>query len=195
MQTNAYFEQLNAHLQWQMKKILELETGLSQMKKELAEISLQRQIHVEKIEYKFDQLKIETLEGTLNIGISPANGKSIEDMTVGGKEIELSDPERYQMFQRIKDQVDQYLSFECIRDLQFFEGKHQVIFGQDYRAVIIQDLRKQVDKRIDYYLDSVPKDQNKATGAEFILFNKLKNDIQAAIEQHVLTKKSREDHK
>lgn len=28
-------------------------------------------IHIEKIEYKFDQLKVETLEGTLSIGLSP----------------------------------------------------------------------------------------------------------------------------
>lgn len=29
-------------------------------------------IHIEKIEYKFDQLKVETLEGTLSIGMSPS---------------------------------------------------------------------------------------------------------------------------
>ncbi|KIL47367.1 spore germination protein GerPC [Jeotgalibacillus campisalis] len=30
-------------------------------------------VHIEKIEYKFDQLKVETLEGTLSIGLSPSD--------------------------------------------------------------------------------------------------------------------------
>ncbi len=38
---------------------------------------------MEKIEYKFDQLKVESLDGTLNIGLNPSNLKeTIEDLAV-----------------------------------------------------------------------------------------------------------------
>lgn len=40
-------------------------------------------INVEKIEYKFDQLKVESLDGTLNIGLNPNSLKeTIEDLAV-----------------------------------------------------------------------------------------------------------------
>ena len=34
------------------------------------------------MEYKFDQLKVETLEGTLNIGLNPSDLQAIEDFSV-----------------------------------------------------------------------------------------------------------------
>ena len=34
------------------------------------------------MEYKFDQLKVETLEGTLNIGLNPSDLQGIEDFSV-----------------------------------------------------------------------------------------------------------------
>ncbi|KIL45645.1 spore germination protein GerPC [Jeotgalibacillus soli] len=41
-------------------------------------------IHIEKIEYNFDQLKIETLEGTLSIGLSPSDLSNHENVEIPG---------------------------------------------------------------------------------------------------------------
>ena len=37
------------------------------------------------LEYKFDQLKVETLEGTLNIGLNPSDLQGIEDFSIPSK--------------------------------------------------------------------------------------------------------------
>jgi spore germination protein PC len=183
-----FYDQVIAQLRWQAQKIAEFDTELKQLKKELSEVQAQRQIHVDKIEYKFDQLKIETLEGTLNIGISPNGGKQIEEMMVEDKEFELSDPEKDQRYQAVKDQVDHYLSSGCISDLKQLEANYQVILGQAYREAIIKDMRNQVDKRIEVYLDNMAHIHKNGSENE-VVFEKVKRDIQTAMERHLKSKK------
>lgn len=38
---------------------------------------------IDRVEYKFDQLKIERLEGTLNIGLNPAEQEQVENFQIG----------------------------------------------------------------------------------------------------------------
>lgn len=188
MNNNSFYEQMLAQLRWQAQKITEFDTELKQLKKQWCEVQTQRQIHVDKIEYKFDQLKIETLEGTLNIGISPTGGKQIEEMLVEDKEIELSDPEKYNNYQSVKDQIDHYLASGCIIDLKQLEVNHQIILGQVYREAIIKDIRNQVDKRIEVYLDNRADNHNNESENE-VIFEKVKRDIRVAIERHLKSKK------
>lgn len=188
MNNNSFYEQMLAQLRWQAQKITEFDTELKQLKKQWSEVQAQRQIHIDKIEYKFDQLKIETLEGTLNIGISPTGGKQIEEMLVEDKEIELSDPEKYNKYQSVKDQIDHYLASGCIIDLKQLEVNHQIILGQVYREAIIKDIRNQVDKRIEVYLDNRAHNHNNESENE-VIFEKVKRDIRFAIERHLKSKK------
>lgn len=39
--------------------------------------------NIERIDYQFDQLKIERLEGTLNIGLNPSDPNSVQNFEVG----------------------------------------------------------------------------------------------------------------
>src|SRR5690606_9664981 len=71
-------ERLISHLQ---KKLDDTEDVIDQLQTELTELKEQKGVHIGRLEYKFDQLKVETLEGTLNIGLTPAQLKSaIEDI-------------------------------------------------------------------------------------------------------------------
>lgn len=84
----SYFQQLHAYLQWQTQKLQQLEASIGLLQQEIDALKQQRTVRVDKIEYKFDQLKIERLDGTLHIGISPELGKTIEDFTVNGSDIQ-----------------------------------------------------------------------------------------------------------
>lgn len=66
-----YLVKLRRYLSWQTKKIQTLEQRLLLLENQLKELEQQPRTTIERIEYKFDQLKVETLEGTLNIGITP----------------------------------------------------------------------------------------------------------------------------
>lgn len=70
-----YFVQLHRYILWQTNKIRTLERRLSVLEARLQELESQPRTTIERIEYKFDQLKVETLEGTLNIGLAPPWGR------------------------------------------------------------------------------------------------------------------------
>jgi hypothetical protein len=91
--TLAYLRQIWQQLHRQADKIAELERELQRLHGELNAMKAERTVRVGRIEYKFDQLKIETLEGTLNIGISPGLGKQIEELSVAGKTVVTADAE------------------------------------------------------------------------------------------------------
>jgi|GEM_PF-2317763 len=82
-----WFQQLYAFLGAQQRRIDQLEKQVGQLQSELAAGQKQKTIHIDRIEYKFDQLKVEKLEGTLSIGINPGALEGIADATVNGAPI------------------------------------------------------------------------------------------------------------
>lgn len=88
----SYFHQLNEYLRWQTERIRYLEGRIELIAHELELLKRQRGVTIEKIEYNFDQLKVETLEGTLNVGLSPAGlgDQSLDDATAGGRVIKTN---------------------------------------------------------------------------------------------------------
>ena len=61
------------------------------------------------LEYKFDQLKVETLEGTLNIGLNPTDLQGIEDFSVPNKNGAASPSRTDGIFTEIENSIHQYL--------------------------------------------------------------------------------------
>lgn len=65
-------QQLYYQLSILQQQLAECMERLEKMEQRLEERTpVPSTVHIEKIEYKFDQLKVETLEGTLSIGLSP----------------------------------------------------------------------------------------------------------------------------
>ncbi|TBL73058.1 spore germination protein GerPC [Paenibacillus thalictri] len=185
----SYFEQLNAYLQWQTDQIVRLEQKVREMSKEIEQLKQQRAIRVDRIEYKFDQLKVETLEGTLNIGLSPTGGdKTIEDLAVNGNAVGAADgAEQPEMYARVERRVFQYLDEECSADIQSLERERDFHLSEDYRDFMIQDIRGQMEGRIWHYLKTT---QRAAAGEseadqEELVFGRVKRDVLAAVEKHL----------
>ncbi|TMV50166.1 spore gernimation protein GerPC [Paenibacillus mesophilus] len=184
-----YFQQLNACLQWQTQKLQELESKIGQMQQEIDTLKKQRTVNVEKIEYKFDQLKIEKLDGTLHIGISPDVGKSIEDFTVNGSEV-MTTTDDMEAISRIRSRIDQYLDEDGRTLIRGHEGNYRVVLGKEYIDFMIQDMKGQMDKRIEHYWKSVREDPTGKRSKEDVIVDKIKDDIAVAVQQHLKQKKS-----
>jgi spore germination protein PC len=88
---NSWIQELYAHLNWQTEQINQLQKQTDKLQTEVELLKKQKHISVEKIEYKFDQLKVETLHGTLHIGVTPNMEKTIEEAAVNGKELSVSE--------------------------------------------------------------------------------------------------------
>ncbi|MDO3678074.1 spore germination protein GerPC [Paenibacillus ehimensis] len=189
----SYFQKLNDYLKWQTSRIRSLENKVESLSQELESVKKQRGVTIERIEYKFDQLKVEKLDGTLNVGLSPAGlgEQSVEDMEVGGETIQTNTA-RSESFARIQQRVTDYLQHSCPAELVQLEEKHQVKLDEDATESIIGDLQGQIGQRIDYYLKYGldPDFVILTTEQEQSITDKVIRDIRLGLEQYFSKRKT-----
>lgn len=149
-----YIQWLQKCVQAQEQRILGLEKSVQKIAEELAQLKEKPTIHVDTIEYKFDQLKVETLEGTLNIGLNPSDMEGIEDFAVN-QPPNISPTPKHQMQRsmEIEDALLSYLETELPEIIQE-TGSRLNIQSDSYLSFIKDDIRKQLPTRIDYHLKS-----------------------------------------
>ena len=156
-----YFQQLHSIVMNQETRIQALEKIIKDLEKELSEMKKRPTLHVEKIEYKFDQLKVETLDGTLNIGLNPADLQNIEDFAVQNGSIpnQMGYPDPKQQFQRsvdLEEEIFQYLETDLPTLIQQTAEKMDRNLGENYLEFIKEDIKKQVPARVQHYLQQMP---------------------------------------
>lgn len=150
-----YILKLEQYLHSQSKRIDHLEKGFLYLEEQLEEIKNKPYTNIEKVEYKFDQLKIETLEGVLNIGLNPADQEAIEQFSVKNEELNVDDVHRelkQQIFEQCVESIHSYLQEECPKKIEDFAKNYEYELDETYKAIIIEDIRKQLEGRITYYL-------------------------------------------
>lgn len=184
--------------QWieiQQKKIEQLEMTVEDLQKSLETLKQQNTSKIERIEYKFDQLKVERLEGTLNIGITPNGGiepSSIEEFTVNRNTVDVpaSSPAQQNplLFENIRRTVYDYLNKDCYDVMTSLEKQYNYHLDGPYRNFIVEDIRKQIDSRIHYYLKGVNvanNDDGQLKEIQERTITKVKSDINKTIEQFI----------
>lgn len=196
---NAIFRQLYTQLLWQSEKLVKMDRKLDEIMQELQAIRSQKPVNVEKIEYNFDQLKVEKLDGTLNIGITPDNAKSIEQFAIGNNEvmvgpipIQTDAPESYAA---IQSGVMNYLNVEAPIEMKAMEGKYDLSLAGEYRDHIVADVKKQVNERIAHYIRKFDlrddaEDRDYRIG---VISEQVKNDIRLGVEQYLQTFPKKEE--
>ncbi len=184
---NNYYmtpQQLYQYIEVLNSKIVALEKKVNDLSEELTTLRDTPKINVEKIEYKFDQLKVESLDGTLNIGLNPSNLKeTIEDLAVEPnvdvKSIKDLDPYK----ERITAEIKMYIDSELPSLIQDNEMQFQRSLDPSYYEMIQQDLLNQMPQRIDFYLQNIPYIESKQQEGEWErkIINKIKKDVEAAL--------------
>lgn len=176
----AYFRRLQAYLQWQTDQIIALQRTVASLQSEMTAVKEQKGVRIDKIEYNFDQLKVERLDGTLNIGITPGGLQSVEEFAVNGATATIgtkpgpvggvggppggqaavpnaspdfrgeSGPEQ-DWLQQIEDHIHGYLSEDMTGELRQWVEQRRVPLDESSQRLVIDDIRAQVDDRIRYY--------------------------------------------
>lgn len=182
-----YVNQMNSYLQVQQKKIEEMNRVLQDMQKEITELKNRPQ--TVKNEYRFDLLKVENLHGTLNIGLTPngnQNESNIGDLAINQSmdvsQVEQKHPEAYQ---RIQSQIENYLDGEAHQELSRLEALYDYPLDEQYRTFIIEDVKKQINQRILFYLHQVQPEQldaRQVTHIEEMTAQKVIQDINQSLE-------------
>jgi spore germination protein PC len=183
---NGYFYQLNQQIQLQQVEIQKLQSSLAAIQAELKELKKKPCTNIERVEYKFDQLKVETLEGTLNIGLNPYNSEQVEDFAVSQGKLNVLGANAFSPENQavIRDSILQYLEQEGYETINNLEQRTGTPLNEAYYEFMIQDVKRQLDARIQFYLEQTTPDQwngkerSKATTEQII--QKMKEDINEA---------------
>ncbi|WHY02057.1 spore germination protein GerPC [Neobacillus sp. DY30] len=171
-------------LQSQENRIAALEKTIQNLQEQLKQLKDKPSIQVEKIEYKFDQLKVETLDGTLNIGLNPSDLANIEDFAVQNQSINTPIHPKAQMQRSMKIEESIYSYLETDLPIVFKETQNQlnVQLDDSYLDFIKQDIMKQLPARIDYHVQNTA--DNKREGGqstEESIIELLKQEIKKGI--------------
>lgn len=150
-----YLYQLQEYIKNQDKRIYRLETLIREQKKEIDEIKARPPIQVDRIEYKFDQLKVESLEGTLNIGLNPTDLQDIGDFAVENKGISTPpiNPKRTSPEQKdLETRILEYMETEMPEKFKETTRNLGKPLDENYIEFVKNDIRKQLPGRMNYYL-------------------------------------------
>lgn len=186
-----YLQKINSYIEYQNHKISQLEEQILFLQKEMEKIKNTPKTTIEKIEYKFDQLKVETLEGTLNIGISPNGNESIEDYAVNTRQSSEStinnELSNESMLQEIQMEINQFFENQFFPEIEQIEKKYHTQLGEDNHQLIIDDIKKQLDDRIQFYINQLPlaeKNQDSISQMKQVT-EKVLNDIRIALDKYI----------
>ncbi|SER86138.1 spore germination protein PC [Gracilibacillus ureilyticus] len=142
-----YVNQLQQHIQQLQLEINSLETRISQLEQKEGS----PKTTIEKLEYHFDQLKIERLDGTLHIGISPEDLNQTDDFSL---------PFPNHPSPNYLQELNQYTETELPQFIGQLEEEYQYRLTDDYRKILLDDIRKQLPGRISYYASRNDNDQS-----------------------------------
>ncbi|QQZ08257.1 spore germination protein GerPC [Heyndrickxia vini] len=181
---NRQIQQLYQYIQYQQKKISQFEKKLEDLSKDIQSLKEKPPINVERLEYKFDQLKIEKLDGTLNIGVNPADLNNIEDMDVPSSPMPQAFLMNPAFKQNLLERINQYISKDLSSVIQDTEDQLGYRLDTKYRDFIVADLQRQIPQRIDYFINILAGENHKNESQEDIsnqLFARMKADIDQAV--------------
>ncbi|KIL76293.1 spore germination protein GerPC [Pseudobacillus badius] len=176
----------------QQQTIMQLQETVQTLQQEVQSLKQNQSSNIERIEYKFDQLKVERLEGTLNIGITPNTGKgTIEDFSIEQNDVTvpvMNPQQRLLLFGNIQRQIHDYLNGHCYPDFHAIEQQKNQVITPDYRQYIIEDIRKQIDSRIHYYLNQLNMSQieeEQLAEVEGRMIHRVKEDIHKTYDEFI----------
>lgn len=149
-----YLKKLHLFVEHQSKKIAKMEKLIAELQNEVASLKDRPPVQIGNIEYKFDQLKVETLEGTLNIGLNPTDLNGIEDFAVDQKSLNVPIPPK-QLFKRkieLETALYQYLETDLEQIYREAQTNLGINVDESYFSFIKEDIKKQLSGRVDHHL-------------------------------------------
>jgi len=183
---HTVISQLNYTVLNQQKRISKLEKLVEELKNNVDEMNHQTPVHIDRIDYHFDQLKIERLEGTLNIGINPNDAQNMDEFSVNGDhpiQFEHLLRNNQQLFHEVEQSLYQYVGTELPNLIDETRTKLHSTLDESHIPVIQQDIVKQIPNRVQYYFNKHQKELNHMNDHEKQLFvlNHIKKDIEQAV--------------
>jgi spore germination protein PC len=185
---SQYIQWLQQCVQAQERRITQLEQLVKQMADDLKQLKDKPPIQVGTIEYKFDQLKVETVEGTLNIGLNPSDLQGIEDLAINqaGMNMPVDPKAQMQRSMEIEESIYNYLETDLPNIITETQMKLNIQPNDAYLSFIKEDIKKQLPSRVDFHLKAAAA-QNRTEENDNVIHENILNAIKQEIQNGVLT--------
>ncbi|MFD5020177.1 spore germination protein GerPC [Paenibacillus sp. NPDC058367] len=184
-----YVQQVFNALRIQTEKIRLLEKQLQDLQCEVVSIKNNNIASIGPINYHFEQLKIEKLEGTLNIGITPNEGNNLDEAMINGKPIgEQEGGTPTAISDKIRPEILKYVQEEVPSQFSRLEKEQNLSIDEQYIQMVTQDLLNQMDGRINEYVSQLPAAEEGRGYTEeesASIVEQIKRDIVTAVERHL----------
>ncbi|MBS4177430.1 spore germination protein GerPC [Lederbergia citrea] len=187
MDVHSYIKQLYDYMTFQQKEISGLKEAISLLNTEIKKLKEKPSVTVERLEYKFDQLKVETLEGTLNIGLNPSDLNTMDEFSVPTPApTNIVNPALKGVFFKrpLSEKIDEYLNNQLETVVNDTEHQTGMRIENNNIEHMKENLRKQIPARIDHYIHTYGSQQNEEQSEEQ-LFENIYNTIVADINKAV----------
>jgi spore germination protein PC len=182
---SQFLQWVQLTIQAQENRISTMEQTIQKLLEEVRQLKDKPSINVEKIEYKFDQLKVENLDGTLNVGLNPSDLAGIEDFAVQNQPVNIPQSPKNQMQRSIKieEALYRYLETDLPEIYEDTKKRLNVQLDESYLSFIKQDIIKQLPTRIDYHLRTNSSNESTRENqiADEAILELLKQEIQNGI--------------
>ncbi|SFL37998.1 spore germination protein PC [Gracilibacillus orientalis] len=143
-----YITQLQQQVQQLYNQINSLENRIQQ---------LEQQQHapkttIESLEYHFDQLKIQRLDGTLHIGVTPEDLQTMDEFSIPDQNGGPLPP--------VHQALGQYVDQELPGYVESLEQQYRFPLDPGYRQTLLDDVKQQLPSRIAHYQQAnIPPEQ------------------------------------
>lgn len=184
--------ELNAKIDEQNQLIYSLKSTIDSLERMIAEQISQSRV-AEKIEYNFDQLKIETLEGTLNIGMTPNQALPFEHIDLPNEQNEMEQLSPFE--QIVYQQLTSYIRDDIPKEIKQFSEKNHLEISDEWIAILLYELNQQLPNRIQHHTKYL-QDKKRLNLTEDhvpLIVNHIKNELQQGLLLHLNRLKENED--
>ncbi|MDT2048149.1 MULTISPECIES: spore germination protein GerPC [Bacillaceae] len=174
MKSMDYTQQMHRYIEQLSVRVATLESTVQKLEQQIKELEEKTPINIEKIEYKFEQLKIDSLDGTLNIGLNPLTPDNLEDIIINNQTPEITLPQQGPQNPSLKP-LDRNITKQWVEDIyasmtseldqhgysmvQHVLDQRSMTIEGAYYDFIIEDVKKQLEQRITYYLNQVQSEE------------------------------------
>ncbi|RDW19928.1 spore germination protein GerPC [Oceanobacillus chungangensis] len=178
---STYLYELQYCIMQQDEKIKLLEKRVDTLEKKATE---NKAPNIEKIEYKFDQLKIEHLAGTLHIGLSPSDLENIEELAS-----QQTTPPNYPvpLKQQLTSELQQYLRETGPSQISNLAATYHKPIDESFQAMLLQDINNQLPSRISFYEQEALKQNHSRNHDQLHTFitDSIKNEINQSLQNYM----------
>lgn len=187
MSQNIFYilQQITQQLERQESLIKQLQKKQRALEKELTEVKEKPVLHIDRIEYQFDQLKIDRLEGTLNIGLNPKDLQDMDEFAIDTLPFhKMQDRYLENIREQLEHELNAYLDTELPEQIDKIKHENGLDIDESYTQFIIADIRQQLRERIDFYLKQQLREmpQTDREDMSAIILERIKEDIYNAVQ-------------